>query len=80
MREICRFITSLGIEILFIKQCQWKVMSGNKWWSIKIGEKLLSDLVIFSIFFSKILLVFYNSIRVVPLNYLIYFLAGIKIP
>ena len=25
-------------------------MSGNKWWSIKVGVKFLSDLVIFAIY------------------------------
>ena len=29
--EIYRFITFLGIEILFIKQCSLKFMSGNDW-------------------------------------------------
>ena len=51
-------------------------MSGNKWWSTKIGAKLLSDLVILSVLSSYILLDFHKSIRVVPLRYLIYFLAG----
>ena len=45
-------------------------MSENKWWSIKVGAKLLSDLAIFSILSSDILLGFDNSIRVVPLKYL----------
>ena len=35
--------------LLFIKQRPFKFMSGNKWWSIKIGAKFLSDLAIFSI-------------------------------
>ena len=45
-------------------------MPGNKWWSIKIGAKLLSDLVIFSILSSEILLDLHESILVVPLKYL----------
>ena len=45
-------------------------MPGNKWWSIKNGAKLLSDLVIFSILSSKILLDLHESILVVPLKYL----------
>ena len=40
--------------------------------------KLLFDLVIFSIFSSDIPLDFHDSIRVVPLKYLMYFLAGIN--
>ena len=51
-------------------------MSGNTWW--KVGAKLLSDLVIFSVFPSKVLLDFHKSIQVVPLKYLMYFLAGIN--
>ena len=43
----------------------------------KSGAKLLSDLVIFSIFSSDIPLDFHKSIGVVPLKYLMYFLAGI---
>ena len=26
-------------------------MSGNEWWSIKVGAKLMSDLVVFKYFF-----------------------------
>ena len=75
-----KFITFLGIEIwLFIKQCPLKLMSGNTWWSTKVGAKLLSDLVIFSIFSFDITLDFHESIRVVSLNYSAYFLAGINI-
>ena len=49
MEEIYRFITFLGIEILFfIKQCSLRFMSGNKWWSTKVEAKLVSDLVMFS--------------------------------
>ena len=51
-------------------------MSGNKWLSTKVEEKLLSDVVIFSIFSSEIRLDFYQSIPVVPLKYLRNFLAG----
>ena len=53
-------------------------MSGDKWWSSKVGAKFLSDLVMFSIFSSDIPLEFYESIRVVPLKYLMHFLAGIN--
>ena len=77
--EIYRFITFLGIEILcFTKQCPLKCMSNNKCWSTKVGAKLLSDLVIFSTFSFHIPLDFQESIWVVPLKYLIYFLAGIN--
>ena len=58
------------MEILFIKQCLLKFMSGNTWWSTKVGAKLLSDLVIFSIFSSNIPLDFHGLIWVVPLKYL----------
>ena len=79
MQEIYKCITFLGIEILsFIKQCPLKYMSGNTWWLTKVGSKLLSDLVIFSIFFSYIPLDFDESILVVPLKYLMCFLAGIN--
>ena len=79
MYEIYRFITFSGIEILsLIKQCPLKFMSNNTWWSIKVGAKLLSDLVIFSIFFSGIPLDFHESIQVLSLKYLMYFLAGIN--
>ena len=54
-------------------------MSGNKWWSTKVGAKLLSDLVISLIFSSDISLDFHELIRVVPLKYLMYFLTGIKL-
>ena len=40
-------------------------MSGNTRWSTEVGAKLLSDLVIFSIFSSEIPLDFHESIRVV---------------
>ena len=53
-------------------------MSGNKWWSTKVGSKLTSDLVIFSILPSAFSLDFHDSIRVGPLKYLMYFLVGIK--
>ena len=36
-------------------------MFSNKWWSTEVGSKLLSDLVIFSIFSSDIPLDFHNS-------------------
>ena len=44
----------------------------------KIDAKLLCDLVIFSILSSDIPLNFHDSIRVVPLKYLMYFLVGIN--
>ena len=53
-------------------------MSGNTWWSTTVGTKLLSDLIIFSIFSFYIPLDFHKSIRVVPLKNLMYFLAGIN--
>ena len=40
------------LETLFIKQCPLRFISGNTWWSTKIGAKLLSDLAIFSMFSS----------------------------
>ena len=58
-----------------IKICPLKY--GNKWWSTKAGAKLLSDSVIFSILYFDIPLDFHNSIGVVPLKYLMYFLASI---
>ena len=64
--------------MLFIKLYPLKVTSGNKWWSRKVGAKLLSDLVICFIFFSEIPLDFHESIWVVPLKYLMYFLARIN--
>ena len=51
-------------------------MSGKR--PAKVGAKLLPGLVSFSIFSSDIPLDFQESIRVVPLNYLMYFLAGIN--
>ena len=53
-------------------------MSDNTWWSTKVGPKFPSDLLTFSIFSYDILLDLHNSIRVVPLKYSMYFLAGIK--
>ena len=53
-------------------------MSGNAWWSTKVSEKLLSDLVIFSIFSSENPLDFHESIQVNSLKYLTFFLAGIN--
>ena len=50
VQEIYRFSTFLGIEILFTKQCLLKFMSSKKWWLKIVGAKLLSALVIFSIF------------------------------
>ena len=51
-------------------------MSVNTWWSAKAGAKLLSDLVMFSVFTSDIPLDFYESIWIVLLKNLVYFLAG----
>ena len=53
-------------------------MSISRWWSTKVGAKLLSDLVTFSIFSSDIPLDFHKLIQVVLLKYLIYFLVGIN--
>ena len=50
-------------------------MSGNKWWSTKVGSKLLSDSVIFYIFSSNITVDLHESIRLVQLKY---FLAGVN--
>ena len=75
--EIYRFITFLGIDTLFfIKQCPLKFMFGNKLWSTKVGAKLLSDLLIFSILSSYIPLDFHEWILVVVWEYLMYFIAG----
>ena len=61
-----RFITFLGIDILFfITKYPLEFMSGNNWWSTKYGTKLLADLVIFLLIFSDIPSDFYNSILVV---------------
>ena len=55
-------------------------MSTNKWstkWSTTFGRKSLSALVMFSILSSDIPSAFHDSIQVVPLKYLMYFIAGI---
>ena len=65
--------------MLFIKQCSVKSISGNIWWLTKVGAKLLSDIVTFSIFSSDVPLAFHKKIRAVPLKYLMYFLAGVNI-
>ena len=44
----------------------------------KVDAKFLPDLGIFSIFSFDIPLNVHDSIRVVPLKYLVYFLAGIN--
>ena len=44
-------------------------MYGIKCWSTKVGAKLLSDLVIFSIFSSEIPLGFHNFIGAVLVKY-----------
>ena len=49
-------------------------MSDNTLWSTKVGVMLLSDL-----FSSDIPLDFCESIWIVSLKYLLYFLAGIKL-
>ena len=72
-----RSITFSEIEILFfIKQGPLKSVS--EWQSRNVGVKLLSDLVIFSIFFSDIPSDLHESIRVVPLKYLMCFSTGIN--
>ena len=38
--------------LLFIKQSPLRFISGNTWWSTKVGAKLLSDLAISSMFSS----------------------------
>ena len=53
-------------------------MSGNKWWSAKVGAKLLSDLVMFSKLSSEILLDFYNSTWVVLVKLLNVFFIWYK--
>ena len=63
--------------IFFIKRCPLKFMIGNKWWYIKVGAKLY-DLVIFLILSSDIPLDFHDSMRVVLLKLLMFFLAGIN--
>ena len=45
-------------------------MSGNTWWSTKVGAKLKSEFVIFLIFSSDVPWDFHESIRVVPLKHL----------
>ena len=53
-------------------------MSGNNQWSTKVGAKLLSDLVTFSICSSEIPLDFHELLQVAPLKNLMYFLTGIN--
>ena len=64
-------------NITFFKQYPLKLMSGNKWWSGKVGAKLLSVLVIFSTHSSEIPLTFHDSVQVMLVKYFMYFLAGI---
>ena len=61
-----------------IKYCPSTFMSADTWCSTKSGAKLLSDLIIFATFSSDIPLDFQESIWVVPLKNLMYFLAGIN--
>ena len=75
MKEIRRFISVLGIEILlFMKQNAFKFMSGITRCLTKVGAKLLPDLVTFSMFCANILLGFHELIRVMPLNLYMHFL------
>ena len=53
-------------------------MSDHIWWLPNVGAKLLSGLAIFSIFSSDITSEFDESIRIVLVKYLIFFLAGIN--
>ena len=53
-------------------------MPGNKQRSTKVGAKLLSHLVTFSINSSDIPLNCHDSIGLVPLKWLMYFLARIN--
>ena len=53
-------------------------MPDNTWWSTKVCVKVLSDLVVFSIFSYDIPLDFHELIPVVPLKYLTYFLDAIN--
>ena len=74
-----RFITFLGVEILLVnEQYLLKLLSGSNEWSTKVGTKLLSDLVIFSILLSDIPLDLNDSIWVVVAKYSMCFLAGIN--
>ena len=61
-----------------MKERPLKFMFGNEWWSTKVGAKLLSYLVIFSILSSDIPLDFREQILVVAWKYLMYFIAGIN--
>ena len=53
-------------------------MSRNTGGSTKVGAKMPSELVIFSIFSSDIPLDFQVSVPVVPLKYLMCFLASVN--
>ena len=53
-------------------------MSDNRWRSTKVGAKLMPDLVIFSILSSDIPLDLHETIQVVLLKCLIYFLTAIN--
>ena len=72
-------IIFLGTEVLFfIRHSPLKFMSGNEWWSTKVGAKFLSDIVIFSRLSSDIPLDFHDSIPVVLVKHLMCFKAGIS--
>ena len=68
----------LWTNITFITNFPLKLVSGNKWWSIKVAAKLLPDIFMFSILSSDISLDFHNSTWVVPLKELRYFLVAIN--
>ena len=72
------FFRDINIVYILYKQCSLKFMSGNTWWSKKYGAKLLPDLVILQYYLQIIPLDFYESLPVVPLKYLINFLACIN--
>ena len=53
-------------------------MFSNECWSTKVGTKLLSDVVTFSILSSDIPLDFHEWFIAVAWKYVMYFLAGIN--
>ena len=66
-------------NIIFMKQCPLKFISGNKWWSTKVGAKFLSDLVMFLILSPDIPLDFSDSTRDVLVKHLTYFSYARKV-